>query len=1052
MVRTLDFGQKQAYQLLPYLHSTSSGGTSQLAAQIGSIIPEAYDNENVDRATMVIRGPGMNMAPEYIKMVFFILSNNFGHLETRDSGENWHAVVGLLKNSGIMQGPIQLGPETGVTTIALMERLLRAAFSNTSGCKYPKGIRAMMNPQWRDEDRIAEKKLYSLIAWLLSSGLDPNSPVLVKGERWTPLQLAVNRMETTIMSQLLDSMADPNLTYDRADPPLAIMVKNLRHLQHDKFLRDKSPRINMASISAAYHECRASSMKMLGVLMEKGANISQIYHPQFPNALWFTGKRSILGYTAELEVESRAIEAFSYLLEKAKQSSSTTLGELIYTDVALIAARTGHNKFLSHLHSLGVDITKPGDLGFSALHVAARHGHISTCRLLLQHKIPVDGHLWIRTCPSPLVFASYGLNIQIVKLLHQHGADIDFRFDTNDDTLSFEVFFPRVEKLPQDDLESPLGLILAKDHRGINEKLFRKVLRYLADNGATMPKWAAFRVARTSNPNILTLMQTVLRGGADPNWTPGRGRTALQSVLMGGKTMGRSGMLRLEAATALLDAGARVSCLEVQKSLFFGDRDMTEKVLRLHDLNDHKCETLKIALGWALESMNREVAEEILALSPGLYDAEVLCASVYYARNHGNAIVQQLLRNRGRLASCQPFEGTAVGVAAFYGMADTLNLLLSTFKTPVLALLPRHKEWELFWDSEEGSPEEVEDIIRITLFTELQESFHVSPLFLALRSESSMEKLLAHGYRPDKLAISMASAMNDASVLQKLGQFDRLLVDCPFPGPMSVAVTHGKVNTVQILLEMGEDINEDNSKVMRGRSPLQAAVETGNLVLIDLFLKAGAEINAPAARNCGATALQLAAINGQLGIARALVDLGADINASGAELHGRTALEGAAEHGRLDMAQYLLSQGAWTDGKGRLQYLRAIRYAQLNGKTVLANLLRKHREWTADDEELWTELKSLSREKCEKYEHCSWDDYFVFEEDALQGHEGMGLEGAIDAHEAEGGVGRTEDGSPNLTYDDAKSEEVLAYTAWSTAHFEDLEMMTRDPWVFSSEP
>ncbi|KAK1964794.1 ankyrin, partial [Colletotrichum sublineola] len=124
------------------------------------------------------------------------------------------------------------------------------------------------------------------------------------------------------------------------------------------------------------------------------------------------------------------------------------------------------------------------------------------------------------------------------------------------------------------------------------------------------------------------------------------------------------------------------------------------------------------------------------------------------------------------------------------------------------------------------------------------------------------------------------------------------------------------------------------------RNPLQSAVGNGDLYLIDLLLKSGADVNAPAAKNSGATASQLAAIKGQLGILRTLVDCGADIDAPGAELHGRTALEGAAEHGRIDVIQYLLSLGVKTNDGYRLQYLRAIRYAHINAHNVAANLLR----------------------------------------------------------------------------------------------------------------
>ncbi|KAF6786164.1 hypothetical protein CSOJ01_15470 [Colletotrichum sojae] len=137
--------------------------------------------------------------------------------------------------------------------------------------------------------------------------------------------------------------------------------------------------------------------------------------------------------------------------------------------------------------------------------------------------------------------------------------------------------------------------------------------------------------------------------------------------------------------------------------------------------------------------------------------------------------------------------------------------------------------------------------------------------------------------------------------------------------------------------------------------------------MIDLLLKHGANANAPAAYQRGATALQLAAITGQIGVMRILLDNGADANVAGARISGRTALEGAAEHGRIDTLQYLLTEGVQTTDTGRLQYLHSIRYAELEGHIVAADLLRNYRPWTVEDDDLWADLKGLSREKCEEF-------------------------------------------------------------------------------------
>ncbi|KAJ5225005.1 hypothetical protein N7468_006230 [Penicillium chermesinum] len=147
----------------------------------------------------------------------------------------------------------------------------------------------------------------------------------------------------------------------------------------------------------------------------------------------------------------------------------------------------------------------------------------------------------------------------------------------------------------------------------------------------------------------------------------------------------------------------------------------------------------------------------------------------------------------------------------------------------------------------------------------------------------------------------------------------------------------------------------------RRRTPLQLAVEKGNLEIIDILLEHGARIDGAPAETGGATALQLAAIKGFFGIARKLIDLGADVNEPAAKYEGRTALQGAAEYGRIDMLKMLFDEGVVISGKGAEQYKEAIRLAEKNAHWAAAKLLRsfsrrslesdserRNEEWSVD--------------------------------------------------------------------------------------------------------
>lgn len=159
--------------------------------------------------------------------------------------------------------------------------------------------------------------------------------------------------------------------------------------------------------------------------------------------------------------------------------------------------------------------------------------------------------------------------------------------------------------------------------------------------------------------------------------------------------------------------------------------------------------------------------------------------------------------------------------------------------------------------------------------------------------------------------------------------------------PLQIAAKDQHIQVVEQMLGTHPDI--DINYLGAGanrRSALQHAVENGNMDLVNLLLRHGANINSNPASDGGATALQIASIRGYLGIARRLIELGAEINAAPARVNGRTALEGAAEHGRIDMIQMLLLGGASVAGDdGQRQYRRAIEFAERNGHNAAARLL-----------------------------------------------------------------------------------------------------------------
>ena len=146
---------------------------------------------------------------------------------------------------------------------------------------------------------------------------------------------------------------------------------------------------------------------------------------------------------------------------------------------------------------------------------------------------------------------------------------------------------------------------------------------------------------------------------------------------------------------------------------------------------------------------------------------------------------------------------------------------------------------------------------------------------------------------------------------------------------------------VELFIRYGADVNFPTRGPVK-RTPLQRAAEIGSLEIVELLINHGANVHAPAAERGGGTALQFAAIGGYIPLACRLLSLKADVNAPRSKVNGRTALEGAAEHGRLDMVKLLLNGGAGSEHGGEGQIANAISLARNNGYYPICDLLESH--------------------------------------------------------------------------------------------------------------
>lgn len=140
----------------------------------------------------------------------------------------------------------------------------------------------------------------------------------------------------------------------------------------------------------------------------------------------------------------------------------------------------------------------------------------------------------------------------------------------------------------------------------------------------------------------------------------------------------------------------------------------------------------------------------------------------------------------------------------------------------------------------------------------------------------------------------------------------------------------------------------------RSRTAVQAALESGSPEMLQMLLQYGGDVKQPAGSFRGATCLQIAAGTGDIGLVRLLLDKGAEVNAKRSLFGGRTAIEMASHSGTLDVLKLLLLQKEhlFQTAAARYQFIRAVEFAEAEGRECLITMLEQHINWDSNDQQL----------------------------------------------------------------------------------------------------
>jgi ankyrin repeat protein len=187
------------------------------------------------------------------------------------------------------------------------------------------------------------------------------------------------------------------------------------------------------------------------------------------------------------------------------------------------------------------------------------------------------------------------------------------------------------------------------------------------------------------------------------------------------------------------------------------------------------------------------------------------------------------------------------------------------------------------------------------------------------RNTAVVELLSSHGartnthavYQREDVELQAAASALDLGLLALYNHLQLEWGASDILTAMDRASKRGHIQVVQALLSFREGLDTTWDEA-RKRMALKAGSQCGDYEFVRDILDSGVDVDTPAIESDTqwTTALQVAAREGNIDIAQLLYAFGADVNAPAAGECGSTALRGAAYTGKIELVRFLLSVGA----------------------------------------------------------------------------------------------------------------------------------------------
>ncbi|KAG8184723.1 hypothetical protein JTE90_019327 [Oedothorax gibbosus] len=645
---------------------------------------------------------------------------------------------------------------------------------------------------------------------------------------------------------------------------------------------------------------------------------------------------TLLGYGAQIRL-------------KAGKSGETPLH---------IAARTpGGEKCAELLLKSGGEVNATQEEGETALHFAARHGHLNTVALLLQDKADVQQKS--NSGETPLHVAARNCHYAVARSLLDHwkkthpgdnGATlVNAQNELGETVLHYASLVSKSQAHhPTEDKDLVKLLLQYGGEVNIPSEKYRMTsIHYCAKEGnadilheilnqidPTMLQGACNRIAlngwtpllyacQTGHPEVVKLL---LQNSARVDVFDENGKAALHLAAEFGHGEVVDILLKHKA---FANARNKKGMTPLHLAAKNGYTEIVQKLVSQYGATlDALTLTKRTPLHLAAENGKLDVCQILLEMraDANAIDNTGQTPLLLAAENDHPEVVKLFLRHKPELVSMANANGfTCAHIAAMKGSVAVIKELMKFNRSMVTSARNLTGNTSLHLASSHGHAEVVKVLLEAGSSATEENADGFTALHLAakdghvkvLQTLKSSVSWRVCSKKTGMTALHVAASCGQTEFVQEMLTQIPATIPSERPGdtslsddygftPLHLAAESGHEGVVRVLLN-SSGVQTDAATVVQGTLPMHLAARGGHLAVAGLLLSRSTE-QLQTADKQGRTPLHMASAQGHREMVGLLLGQGADINV--ADNEGWTALHYTTRHGFLDVVQLLVNSGA----------------------------------------------------------------------------------------------------------------------------------------------